>query len=594
MVSVHSLVLLTVAVVILLPRVPVTGGEVGSSDRECPTWFIPTESGSCECGSELSGDVHCDDSNGEVSLVLGHCMTYNPSTGTLLTGYTNCGYLGGPSRAYSTIPNESSLVNDFVCRSGSRHRKDFLCGRCMDGYGPAVNTVDIVCAKCKPSFALCMGLLLVILPITVFYAIVIMFHVNLTSSPLLGYVIFCQYITMIVSQDYGLYESFLDRMDRFGQYVLRISVGLSGVWWGFIPVYGLIDPVCYTPNLTHLQKICLGYVIVLYPLALLLVTYVAHKMHERNCRVVVCLWKPFRRCVLKTRRNWSASDSIIHAYATVFFLSSSLLSYVTFNLFFTTNVYSTNGTVVSRVLVYEPTVEVFSSHHLPYAVTAIILYFFLGICPTLVLLFYSTRLFTRCCRLRSRMYVYLRTFAEALHGCYTDGLHGTRDFRFLSPAPLFCYILFSARAVNFVSTADILHYMLSFTLVILTLSFVVGYVRPLKSAYMNFSVSFHLMAMGYSTAVVVLWLDGGILDSRLLAAIFTIVATLPHIFALLTVLYYVLSRIKPFRNFLARASRSIRTVFHRPLEEDLHIITGQAQGIPQSSHLTSCCTPDPL
>jgi len=44
-----------------------------------------------------------------------------------------------------------------------------------------------------------------------------------------------------------------------------------------------------------------------YPLFLLVITYVCIEVHARNFRLVVYLWKPFHRCFAKVRRNWSTS-----------------------------------------------------------------------------------------------------------------------------------------------------------------------------------------------------------------------------------------------------------------------------------------------
>ena len=67
---------------------------------QCPTWFKETETGSCECGPELGGVIKCDEDTKKVSIRMGYCMTYDSSSGELLVGYTNFGYMGGRDRAY--------------------------------------------------------------------------------------------------------------------------------------------------------------------------------------------------------------------------------------------------------------------------------------------------------------------------------------------------------------------------------------------------------------------------------------------------------------------------------------------------------------
>ena len=159
---------------------------------------------------------------------------------------------------------------------------------------------------------------------------------------------------------------------------------------------------------------------------------------------MVYLWKPFHKCFAKVRRNWSANDSVIHAYTTVFFLSSVCLTYTSFQLLDTTYVYNINGTSVRKVLVHEPTIESFSPQHLPYAIPAMLLPFFLGVCPTIFLCLYPIGVFRKCfyrC-ITPRFQLSVNFFIETFQNCYKDGLNGTYDFRFLSSVPFFLFLTF--------------------------------------------------------------------------------------------------------------------------------------------------------
>ena len=62
--------------------VVLTSQFVAASDtnNSCPIWTTPVESNdtfSCECGSNISKAVFCDDKTLDVFVVLYHCMTYN-------------------------------------------------------------------------------------------------------------------------------------------------------------------------------------------------------------------------------------------------------------------------------------------------------------------------------------------------------------------------------------------------------------------------------------------------------------------------------------------------------------------------------------
>ena len=139
---------------------------------QCPTWFKETDTGSCECGPDLGGVIKCDRYTGEVSIILAYCMTYDNSSGELLVGYTNYGYIGGRDRAYNPLPKNATLLNDVMCTNISR--KGFLCGECMNTTGVAINSMFSECAECSELYSVGMYFLLVIIPITVFFILVLM------------------------------------------------------------------------------------------------------------------------------------------------------------------------------------------------------------------------------------------------------------------------------------------------------------------------------------------------------------------------------------------------------------------------------------
>ena len=193
--------------------------------------------------------------------------------------------------------------------------------------------------------------------------------------------------------------------------------------------------------MTSLAVISLQYVYVLYPLLFVFITWLCIELHARDFRPVVYLWKPFHKCFAKVRRKWSVNDSVIHAYSTVFFFSFVCLTYTSFQLLYTTSVYNINGTSVRQVLVHEPSIESFTTQHLPYAIPAILLLFFFGVCPTLFLCLYPTKPCKKCLYRRTtpRFQLNVNFFIEKFQNCYKDG---TYDLRFLSPAPFLVFLSF--------------------------------------------------------------------------------------------------------------------------------------------------------
>ena len=77
-------------------------------------------------------------------------------------------------------------------------------------------------------------------------------------------------------------------------------------WYGYI---------CICPDLKYQKVLLLEYVIGIYPLFLILLTFILVKLHD-NFAFVVWLWKPFHRCLAVFRRQWNIRSYLIHALAT--------------------------------------------------------------------------------------------------------------------------------------------------------------------------------------------------------------------------------------------------------------------------------------
>ena len=227
------------------------------------------------------------------------------------------------------------------------------------------------------------------------------------------------------------------------------------------------------------------------------------------------------------RKNISAGNSIIHAYATFFFLSFSILTYISFNLLSTTDVYNRHGTVTKRVVVYDPRIESFGHEHL-YRMQLQPCYFLF----CLVL-----------CQL---------TFSASTQQDLVSGVNGGCDFRFVSGAPMLLAQILELNFISYVFEKPVVLYV-GVPVVAAVLSVGVGYVKPCKSLFMNLSTSFHLGIVCLSGGVIALWFYGGtMINSRFLASAITMLAILPHLVALITIVVWILYRIRWLREALKK------------------------------------------
>ena len=426
-----------------------------------------------------------------------------------------------------------------------------------------INAMHTRCCKnCNNFQSVAVSLVSLFLPITVFFFIVIIFRPNFASGPMLGYIVYCQGYAVVMKTNSGFYYSLLKNMQSPQKRVFKASLSLSGIWWYLEVIFFFFPDQCINKYVSDLSLVSIEYIYVLYPLLLIFITWLCIELHARDFRLVVYLWKPFHKCFAKVRRNWSASDSVIHAYATFFFLSFTCLTYASYHMLYTTYIYNINGTLVRKVLVHEPTMESFSPQHLPYAIPAILLLFFLGVCPTLFLCLYPIRVFRKCfCRFSSRSQLTVKIFVDAFQSCYKDGLNDAYDFRYLSFVPFLLVLLLVPVHCVMGILRDEMYYATLFSFGMLVIAAFFSYVRPYKTLYMNFSISFHSVIFSLISMIRVIWYEGHIMSAHSLATLFTCLSLLPHIFALATLVYHILRRIRFFRTNCERLSEIISAKF---------------------------------
>ena len=523
----------------------------------CPTWYRNT-SGHCECGVEVSGLIICHEDENTVDVPMGFCMTYDYSTGSVLAGNCPYGYNSNmTNRMYSSLPTDPSQLNETTC--GPYNREGLLCGYCIEGFGPAVYSTDLSCAKCtdiSTGLAIMCYLLLQFLPVTVFFLLIAILHFNITSGPMLGYVMFCQASSFIAQWYMFFFNSALVHVPLPLATVGRVSMALADIW--NLHFFRFVLPsFCLSDRMTGIQVHMLNFLTAVYPVLLMAIAYTVIELHARNCRCVHFIWKPFGICLSMFQNRWSAGDSVIHTFATFIMLSSYTVTYDVLTLTTTTDIYCANGTVLKSVLHYDPSVVAYSSEHIPYLVVAVVVCFLLAICPALLLCLYPARLYERlskCCSPRKR--IAIKTFAEALHSCFKNGLNGTRDYRaisgFIIIAPLLYFVYFAIKLVN---RNAISHNVLIIVVGILFLliSLLVAYFRPCKSLIMNLSFAYHFMLGGILDICFGLWIEDFSFSTETLATLFVVLPTISHLLILMWAGYKVTLCVSPHINVVGTA-----------------------------------------
>ena len=399
-----------------------TADSVDTNDSSsCPPWkYQKTPNSTCECGSSIGQVVRC--TNCSVYILPYHCMSYSEDLGTVIMG--SCPFLC-ENVFYIRVQRNLDRICNQLNRTGQ------LCGRCSEGYAPAVYSYGSQCVKCthyKHNWI--KYLVIAYLPVTLFYVFVVLFKFNAMSPSVIAYIFVCQIISSPVFV--SILTSLLEFSEK--QPVTHINVRLIGKF--MYSLYGIWNldffryvykPFCLHPNMSTLQLISLDYAIAVYPLLLIFLTYALVTIHD-HFSVVQLLWKPITWIMIKINREFGVKRTLIKAFGSFILLSYVKVLNPSVDILMPVQVYNASGIVVGVYTYYNGSLEYFGRDHLPYAFLAIFMFVTFNLAPFLLLCLYPCRCFQsclNCCRLNSQV---LRTFMDAFQGCYKFEPYDCRYF----------------------------------------------------------------------------------------------------------------------------------------------------------------------
>ena len=280
-----------------------------------------------------------------------------------------------------------------------------LCGKCKDGFAPPVYSYDSSCVNCTEySSNWVKYMAIAFLPLTALFILVVTFRVSATSGLLNVFVLVCQTVSApAVVRVIKTHTTNLKLQSRIG-------LSLYGIWnLDFFRL--LYHPFCLHPEMTTLQVLALYYAIAVYPLLLIVFTYLLVVMHDHNVRIVVWLWKPFHAYFVHFRKKSNVKGSLINTFATFLLLSYVKFLHTSFAFLFPVNVYNIYGRS-KRYLFYDGTVEYFGPEHLPFAILALGVLLVFNIFPLFLLVLYPCQWFQRCLNRYNIQYQLFDTFMD--------------------------------------------------------------------------------------------------------------------------------------------------------------------------------------
>ena len=539
------MVVLQLLAVSALSSVTASPPEEYYNTSGCPLWHYRHSSNSteCTCGYDWNRLIFCQ--NGHLflreSFLVGTMSRGGPDapSSVQVIGESWFVFLNDSSiaskmyRGYYKLPNTANEteLNDRLCQPNNR--KGFLCQECLPDYGP--NAYHPICSKCDLSVlpALALYLLSKIVPVALWFGLIITFRIDLSQGPLIGYMIFCQLYVFLVREENRLYLPQPYQLLEYSSFVL------ASVWsLDMFHIAHILKPFCISPHLKVWDIILLNFISVLAPLLLAVITYFIIELYSRYC-TCKC-WMPLCHC-FSLVRNWSATDSLIHAYASLYMLGFPLLNYNAYKFFKVTNLYSPMREIVKRnILILDPTMHVYSNEMIFYFVIVISLLFLLGVIPSFLILLYPNKIFRgrleKCCS--RRCVIGLNTFIETFQGPYKNGCNGTRDFRIV-PGLVGCLVLLYTMfcSLHYVISHEPTYLLLSLSTALAVVSVLCAYLRPCKSSIANLSLTFHCIWMAGFAMIIALWNIAPSVQSSVLVVLIGIGSPLPHVLMIGWIVY---------------------------------------------------------
>ena len=516
----------------------------------------------CKCGRYPPNIIKCDENKGIISVVDCYCASFNKERNVTEVGACvyNCVDLNEESanNVYHPVPNVEQICA-LLNRAGE------FCGMCLPEHYPLAYSFNLTCVNCSHiGWNWGRYIMAAYLPLTAFYFFTVFFQINAITSHFHPVIWYSQAISIPV-----MARPLLLGLRNHASYTLiaKLLLSLYGVWNFdfFRPFY---SDICLGIGL--LPTLALDYVIAVYPLLLMAITYLLINLYDKNYRVIVIVWKPFKIVFSQFKKNWNIRSSLIDSFATFFLLSNIKFLSVAFNLLTPTQIYELHQGSYNHTLglYYAGDMKYFGKEHLPYALLAIIVSLMFIALPVAILALYPFAFFQKflnCLPIRQHI---LHTFMDSFTGCYKDGTEpGTRDCRWFA-AVFFFFRLLGFLCFAFTKTAV---YFPLFAIMFMLLVLLIVGIQPFKSQVAHYSkinaIFFTLLAVFY--VAVTGWGIATIKVQKFIKFFFTfacIIVIIPFLYALIIVFFWIFSN-RRFGLRLAHRLRAWRNSYNS-LEND--------------------------
>ena len=425
---------------------------------------------------------------------------------------------------------------------GRFNRTGISCGQCSNNTSPLVLSYNLSCVHCPDGHKNWWKFILVgFVPLTFFYMFIVFFNINVTSSNMHGFVLFSQAFSTP-----ALVRSLLaaSQGDPLFVDILKFAEPLYSLW--NLDIFrSLLPDICL--NVGTLDMFALDACLAVYPLVLIILSYLFIELYDHNVCCIVFIWKPFRSISRLFRESWDIRTSVIDSFATFFLLSYVKVLTVSADLLLFTPVYELHSNKPHYRVYYDSSIKFLSHDHIPYVALSTALFTILIVLPTVLLLLYPFHCFQKCLSyFHIRSQFFLHAFIDSFQGCYKDGTEpGTYDLRWFSSYGL---VLRFCLCTTFALTLSSMFY-IYVVIVIVTFTILLINLQPYKmsvSHYTKIDASFLILLTLFFTVIsaVSIMSTGDKIFLKFFYGLAIISCVIPVIYITLLVMYWIYVKCK--------------------------------------------------
>lgn len=353
--------------------------------QQCPAGFVQSETSylehllGCVCSLYTEnfyvGISKCDLLEFRAYRSRGYWIGYDrllpESESTLVTGFCTPGFCIINKTLYK-LPSEANrnLLSSAVCTDS---REGILCGLCIKDYSTFYHSGSFVCGRTdKCHLGWMFYVLSQLVPVTVFFTLVLIYGISFTSGSAHGFIFFSQ-VVLFLQVNAG-------QLIHFPNGVRILSRLHQTIYNIFNLNYFVFSELsfCLMKSASALDILAFGYVTLLYAFSLILL--LVYMMKRR--KLYICLNRMFRI------KSQTTQNRIIHGLSTFLVVCYSFCAQKSLLLLTSTKLWGPGGEEVRKVVKYNGEIEWFSVPHLRYALPALFFFLIIVIAPPVLLLTY--------------------------------------------------------------------------------------------------------------------------------------------------------------------------------------------------------------